>query len=97
VVGLWGEGCIAVLAVHRDAAAVQGIIDHARSTVRRVAEMHIHHPRASLQKVVTVTAALATVTPERSEEEPARLTGLAEDTLRLAKLETRGALRLAGQ
>jgi diguanylate cyclase (GGDEF)-like protein/PAS domain S-box-containing protein len=97
VVGLWSQGCIAVLAVHRDAAGARGIIEHARLTVQRVAEMHIHHPRAPVQKFVTVTAALATVTPERSEEEPARLTAQADTTLQQAKLEARGALRLAGK
>lgn len=97
VVGLWSEGCIAVLAVHRDEAGVRGIIEHARATVQRVAGMHIHHPRAPLQKFVTVTAALATVTPERSEEEPARLIEQADATLQQAKLEARGALRLAGK
>ena len=30
---------------------------------KRVAEMHVHHPRSPLQKFVTVTAGLATVTP----------------------------------
>ncbi len=97
VVGVWSEGCIAVLAVHRDATGVQGVIEHARSTVQRVADMHIHHPRAPLQKVVTVTAALVTLTPERAEEEPGRLIRKAEDTLRRAKTGLRGALCLADE
>jgi two-component system cell cycle response regulator len=95
VVGVWGEGCIGVLAVHRDGAGVQGVVDHATLTVRRVAEMHIHHPRAPLQKVVTVTAGLATVTPSRTEEEPARLIERAENALRDAKHHMRGALNQA--
>ncbi len=95
MVGVWSEGCIAVLAVHRDGAGVQGVVDHATLTVRRVAEMHIHHPRAPLQKVVTVTAGLATVTPSRTEEEPARLIERAENALREAKRDMRGALNQA--
>jgi len=95
VVGVWSEGCIGVLAVHRDGAGVQGVVDHATLTVRRVAEMHIHHPRAPLQKVVTVTAGLATVTPSRTEEEPARLIERAENALREAKRDMRGALNQA--
>lgn len=95
VVGVWSEGCIGVLAVHRDAGGVQGVVDHAANTVRRIAEMHIHHPRSPLQKHVTVTAGLATVVPQREEDEPARLVERAERALREAKRDMRGALNLA--
>jgi two-component system cell cycle response regulator len=95
VVGVWSEGCIGVLAVHRDGISVQGMVDHASLTVRRVAEMHIHHPRAPLQKFVTVTAGLATVTPQRNEEEPTRLIERGQNALREAKRDMRGALNQA--
>jgi diguanylate cyclase (GGDEF)-like protein/PAS domain S-box-containing protein len=95
VVGVWNEGCIAVLAVHRDGSGVQGVVDHATATVKRVAEMHIHHPRAPLQKFVTVTAGLATVMPTRAEEDATRLIERAETALREAKRDTRGALNQA--
>jgi len=95
VVGVWREGCIGVLAVHRDGSGVQGVIHHATSTVQRIAEMRIHHPRAPLQKFVTVTAGLATVTPERVEEEPTRLIERAEAALRDAKQGMRGTLNRA--
>ncbi len=72
VVGVWKEGCIGVLAVHRDDSGVQGVVDHATAMVKRVAEMHIHHPRAA-QRFVTVTAGLATVIPLRAEEDAARV------------------------
>lgn len=95
VVGMWREGCVAVLSVQRDEAGAQAIVGHAGSTVQRVADMHIHHPRAPLQKFVTVTGGLATVVPRRDEEGAGRLVELAVKTLDEAKLEQRGALRVA--
>jgi diguanylate cyclase (GGDEF)-like protein/PAS domain S-box-containing protein len=95
VVGVWSEGCIGVLAVHRDDAGSSGIVAHATATVRKVAEMHIHHPRSPLQKFVTVTAGLATVTPERDEEAPTRLIERTQAALLEAKREMRGGLNHA--
>ncbi len=95
VVGVWGEGCIGVLAVHRDGIGVQGVVEHATLTVRRVTEMHIHHPRSPLQKFVTVTAGLATVTPLRAEEDATRLIERAQNALLEAKRDMRGALNQA--
>ncbi len=95
LVGVWSEGCIGVLTVHRDGHGAQALIDHATATVQRIAEMRIHHPRSPLQKFVTVTAGLATVTPQRTEEEPARLVERAQAALLEAKHHMRGALNLA--
>ena len=95
VVGMWRDGCIGVLAVHRDGQGVERIVDHAAANVRRIAEMRIHHPRSPLQKFVTVTASLATVTPGRDEEEPQRLIDRAEDALKEAKIVMRGGLNQA--
>ena len=95
VVGMWSEGCVGVLAVHRDGHGVQAVVEHSMATVRRVADMHIHHPRSPLQKFVTVTAGLATVTPQRAEESPTRLIERAQNALREAKRDMRGALNLA--
>src|SRR5690606_7048159 len=95
VVGVWRDGCLAVLAVHRDGQGVDRIVDHAAANVRRIAEMRMHHPRAPVQKFVTVTASLATVTPERDEEEPQRLIERAEKALAEAKQDLRGGLNQA--
>lgn len=95
VVGVWSEGCIGVLAVHRGGSSVAGVVEHAQSTVRRIAEMRIHHPRSPLQRYVTVTAGLATVTPERDEEQPSRLIGRADQALAEAKRDLRGGLNQA--
>lgn len=95
VVGMWSEGCVGVLAVHRDGMGVGGIVEHAAATVRRVADMRIHHPRSPLQKYVTVTAGLATVTPQRDEESPERLVERAREALREAKRDLRGGLNQA--
>jgi diguanylate cyclase (GGDEF)-like protein/PAS domain S-box-containing protein len=95
VVGIWNDGCICVLAVHREGAGVSGVVAHSDATVRRVADMHIHHPRSPLQKFVTVTASIATVTPLRDEEEPTRLIEGAQQTLKTGKREQRGSLHHA--
>ncbi|MET0281358.1 MAG: diguanylate cyclase [Steroidobacteraceae bacterium] len=92
VVGVWNDGCISVLAVHREGAGVGGIVAHADATVRRIADMHIHHPRSPLQKFVTVTASIATVTPMRDEEDATRLIDGAQQALRMGKLQQRGCL-----
>lgn len=95
VVGVWSEGCLAVLAVHRDGMGVGGLVVHATATVRKVAEMHIHHPRSPWQKHVTVTAGLATVMPAREEESSARLVERASQALQEAKMHMRGGLNQA--
>jgi two-component system cell cycle response regulator len=95
VVGVWSDGCIAVLAVHRDGMNIGGIVAHAGATVRKVAEMHIHHPRSPWQKHVTVTASIATVVPSRDEETAARLVERAAQALQEAKVHMRGGLNQA--
>lgn len=95
VVGVWNDGVLAVLAVYRDNTAVAGVVEHAATTVRRVADMHIHHPRSPLNKFVTVTAGLATVQPERDEEDAKRLLERAEKALAEGKVERRGGLTQA--
>jgi diguanylate cyclase (GGDEF)-like protein/PAS domain S-box-containing protein len=95
VVGIWREGCIAVLAVHRSGEGEAGIVEHAAGNVRRIADTRIHHPRAPLQKFVTVTASLATVRPSREEELPQRLIERAEQALLEAKRHLRGELNQA--
>jgi PleD family two-component response regulator len=94
-VGIWREGCVGVLAVHRDGEGVASIVEHAAGNVRRIADMRIHHPRSPLQKFVTVTASLATVRPHRDEEAPSRLIERAEQALQEAKRDLRGGLNQA--
>jgi diguanylate cyclase (GGDEF)-like protein/PAS domain S-box-containing protein len=95
VVGIWRPGCIGVLAVHRDGKGVTGLVDHAQATLRRIADMRIHHPRAPLSKFITVTASLVTVTPQREEEQATRLIERAEQALQDAKRDLRGGLNHA--
>jgi diguanylate cyclase (GGDEF)-like protein/PAS domain S-box-containing protein len=95
VVARWDGGIIAVLAAHRDGVSVAGIVEHAQATVRKVAEMRVHHPRSPNQKYVTVTAGLATVFPQREEQSPARLIERAANALAEAKRELRGGLNQA--
>ncbi len=95
VVARWDSGVLAVLAAHRDGVSVAGVVDHAQATVRKVAEMRVHHPRSPTQKYVTVTAGLATVFPQRDEDSPARLLDRAGRALREAKRDLRGGLNQA--
>ena len=95
VVARWDGAAIAVLAAHRDGVSVGGVVEHAQSTVRKVAEMKVHHPRSPTQKILTVTAGLATVVPQREEESPQRLVERAERALREAKRDLRGGLNQA--
>jgi len=95
VVARWDGAAIAVLAAHRDGVSVGGVVEHAQATVRKVAEMRVHHPRSQTQKFVTVTAGLATVVPHRDEESPQRLVERAEQALREAKSAMRGELNQA--
>ena len=95
VVARWDGGSIAVLAPHRDDSSVAGVVEHAQATVRKVAEMRVHHPRSTQQKFVTVTAGLATVLPHREEETAARLLDRASHALREAKRDLRGGLNQA--
>lgn len=95
VVARWDGGIIAVLAAHRDGVSVAGVVEHAQATVRKVAEMRVHHPRSPTQKYVTVTAGLATVFPQREEQGPGRLLERARNALAEAKRELRGGLNQA--
>jgi diguanylate cyclase (GGDEF)-like protein/PAS domain S-box-containing protein len=95
VVGRWDGGTIAVMAAHRDGLSVGGVVDHAQATVRKVAEMRVHHPRSPTQKFLTVTAGLATVLPRREEESSQRLVERACLALREAKRDLRGGLNQA--
>jgi diguanylate cyclase (GGDEF)-like protein/PAS domain S-box-containing protein len=95
VVARWDGGIIAVLAAHRDGVSVAGVVEHAQATVRKVAEMRVHHPRSPTQKFVTVTAGLATVYPQRDEELPTRLLERARNALTEAKRDLRGGLNQA--
>ncbi len=79
------EAVSPVLAPHRDGMSVGGVVEHAQATVRKVAEMRVHHPRSTQQKFVTVTAGLATVLPQREEESAARLVDRAGNALSEAK------------
>jgi diguanylate cyclase (GGDEF)-like protein/PAS domain S-box-containing protein len=95
VVGRWENGCVAVLVAHVAAESTDQVVPHAAATVRKVAEMRVHHPRASLQKIVTLTGALATVTPGREEPGAERLIEIALEALREGKRDLRGGLNIA--
>jgi diguanylate cyclase (GGDEF)-like protein/PAS domain S-box-containing protein len=92
VVARWNEGSIVVLAVHRNGTPAGTIVDHVKATSARIADMHVHHPHSPVQKFVTVTAGLATITPAREEETPQRLIDAATEALQSAKAGSRGGV-----
>lgn len=95
LVGRWEEGTIAVLAGHKEQAGVEPVVGHARRVVERVAALHLHHPRSPGLKIVTVTAAAATLVPAQDEEGAARLVTRATEALDQGKLRNRNALTVA--
>lgn len=92
IVARWDEGGIAVLAVHRNGTPANGVAGYVEATSRRIADMHVHHPHSPVQKFVTVTAGLATVSPAREEDSPQRLVGAAVSALQMAKAGNRGGV-----
>lgn len=94
VTGRWESGCIAVLVGQGDAKPVT---DYARVVAQRVADLHIHHPRAAAQKFITVTTGLAGCAPAQATGIDVRALLLAaEEALREAKREGRGSVRAVG-
>lgn len=92
IVGRWNEGGMAVLIVHRNGPTAGSVVDHVNLISRRVVDLHMHHPHSPVQKFVTVTAGLATVTPAREEDMPQRLIDAACAALQKAKTTSRGGL-----
>jgi two-component system cell cycle response regulator len=60
VVARWEGGCIVALARSGDPSLVPAF---AGMVAQKVLDQHIHHPRSTRQKLVTVNAAAATLTP----------------------------------
>jgi diguanylate cyclase (GGDEF)-like protein/PAS domain S-box-containing protein len=92
IVARWDDASIAVLAVHRNGTPANGVAAYVETISRRVADMHVHNPHSPVQKFVTVTAALATVSPGREEDTPQRLVDAAESALHTAKAGNRGGV-----
>ncbi len=92
VSGRWESGCIAVMVGQGDATPVA---DYARVVAQRVADLHIHHPRAAAQKFITVTTGVAGCVPAHTTEVDVRALLLAaEDALREAKRAGRGSVKV---
>jgi two-component system, cell cycle response regulator len=68
LVARWEGGCIVALVRNGDVAAVP---EFANSVARKVLDQHIHHPRASRQKFVTVSIGAVSLNPtaERTMEQ----------------------------
>jgi diguanylate cyclase (GGDEF)-like protein/PAS domain S-box-containing protein len=90
VIGRWDNGCIAVLAAQPVVPASPGIAVYTETVAQRVAEMHIHNPRGTVQKFITVSAGLATAAPAREADGSEGLVTAAQAALTRAKRECRG-------
>jgi diguanylate cyclase (GGDEF)-like protein/PAS domain S-box-containing protein len=92
VVGRWDNGCAAVLA---GPVVPVGINDYAQLVAQRVLELHIHNPRATNQKMLTVSTGVATTVPAREEDDCGRLVRAAESALRHAQAVGGGRVAVA--
>jgi diguanylate cyclase (GGDEF)-like protein/PAS domain S-box-containing protein len=90
VTGRWENGCIAVMVGQGDAKAVT---HYAGVVAQRVVDLHIHHPRAAVQKYITVTTGIAGCSPGKTEADVRALLLAAENALRDAKREGRATVR----
>jgi diguanylate cyclase (GGDEF)-like protein/PAS domain S-box-containing protein len=90
VTGRWENGCIAVMVGKGEARAVA---DYAGVVAQRVADLRIHHPRAAVQKFITVTTGVAGCTPGGSDIDVRALLLAAENALREAKRDGRAGVR----
>lgn len=92
VVGRWDGGCIVALIRNPDAAAIR---EFAASVAARVAEQHIHHPRAQRQKFITVRVGAANLEPS-AERAPHFLVEAALQALQRAKQDRKGEVAVVG-
>ena len=92
VVGRWDAGCAAVLA---GPVVPAGINEYARVVAHRIAELHIHNPRALSQKMLTVSTGVATALPSRDDEDCSPLIRAAQSALRQAQAAGGGRVVVA--
>jgi PleD family two-component response regulator len=69
------------------------VTNYAGVVAQRVADLHIHHPRAAAQKFITVTIGIAGCAPAQAEADVRALLLAAETALREAKREGRASVK----
>jgi len=92
VVARWEGGCVAALVRNSDAAAIPAF---AESVAQRAAGQHIHHPRSSRQRFVTVSVGVASLNPGGSRQ-PEALIRAALAALKRAKQDRDHYVAVAG-
>ncbi|MFM2288770.1 MAG: hypothetical protein RL684_1913 [Pseudomonadota bacterium] len=92
LVGRWEGGTIAVLVRNTDLPAAEA---YARAVSQRVYAQRIRHPRARGEKLVTVSAGIASHCPLPGQA-PELLMRAAERALRRARLDAPGGVQVAG-
>lgn len=92
VVGRWDGGCICALVRNPDPATIPAF---AASVAQRVLGQHIHHPRATRQKFVSVSVGAASLNPA-TDRSCDLLVQAASRALARAKRDPHGHVALAG-
>jgi diguanylate cyclase (GGDEF)-like protein/PAS domain S-box-containing protein len=92
IVARWEGGCLCALVRNTDAAAVPAF---AEAIAQRAAGQHIHHPRSTRQRFVTVSGGIASLNPGGGRV-PEDLVRAALAALKRAKQEREAFVAVAG-
>ncbi len=92
IVARWEGGCLCALVRNTDAAAVPAF---AEAIAQRAAGQHIHHPRSTRQRFVTVSVGVASLNPGGGRR-PEELVRAATTALQRAKQDRDALIAVAG-
>jgi diguanylate cyclase (GGDEF)-like protein/PAS domain S-box-containing protein len=92
IVARWEGGCLAALVRNTDPASVPVFAD---AIAQRAAGQHIHHPRSTRQRFVTVSVGVASLNPG-GERQPDTLVRAAQAALQRAKQDRNACVAVAG-
>ena len=92
IVARWEGGCLGALVRNTDAAAIPAF---AEAIAQRAAGQHIHHPRSTRQRFVTVSAGVASLNPGGGRQ-PEGLVRAALAALKRAKRDRESYVAVAG-
>jgi two-component system cell cycle response regulator len=92
IVARWDGGCLCALVRNTDPAAIPTF---AEAIAQRAAGQHIHHPRSTRQRFVTVSVGVASLNPG-GKRQPESLVRAAQAALRRAKQDREAFVVVAG-
>ncbi|MCC7462591.1 MAG: diguanylate cyclase [Gammaproteobacteria bacterium] len=92
IVARWEGGCLCALVRNSDAAAIPAFAD---AIAQRAAGQHIHHPRSTRQRFVTVSVGVASLNPGGGRQ-PEALVHAVQAALKRAKQNRDACVAVAG-